>query len=268
MGNHNLCARPWGSRLTCSSPMSTIIRAQVAHTPRNPFLDDSALEVFSDGAVAVAAGRIVACGAYRDVRAGHPEADVLDARDSILLPGFVDCHVHFPQIRVIGAMGLELLDWLRLRSLPEEARLADEAYAAPRWRIGSSVRWPRTGPRPRWCSDRTSRRPRRRCSSAASAAGLRVFSGLVVSDRGLLPELEVSAETRARAEPWPDRSLARPGADPLRGHAALRGLVLGGAAVGVRRAGARVPTGVLFTTHLNETPGEISLVGELFPLGP
>ena len=93
--------------------MSTIVRARVAHTPRNPFAVDGALEVFEDGGLAFADGRILDCGPFRDVQAGHPEAGILDARDTILLPGFVDCHVHFPQIRVIGAMGLELLDWLR-----------------------------------------------------------------------------------------------------------------------------------------------------------
>src|ERR1700759_2934079 len=103
--------------------MTTIVRAQVAHTPRNPFAEDAALQAFSDGAVAFSEGRVVACGSWPEVRIGHPEAEVLDARDPFLLPGFVDCHVHFPQIRVIGAMGLELMDWLRERCLPEAGRI-------------------------------------------------------------------------------------------------------------------------------------------------
>jgi len=102
--------------------MTTILRAQVAHTPRDPFLHDDALELFASGAVAFDDGRILATGSFSDVRAQHPEAQVIDARDSVLLPGFVDCHVHYPQIAVIGAMGLELLDWLRTRALPEESQ--------------------------------------------------------------------------------------------------------------------------------------------------
>ena len=109
--------------------MIDIVRAQVAHTPRNPFLEDDALEAFTDGAVAFSGGRILACGPWSAVSGAYPEGVVLDARDSLLLPGFVDCHVHYPQVRVIGAMGLELMDWLRLRALPEEARMADSAYA-------------------------------------------------------------------------------------------------------------------------------------------
>src|SRR5947209_7968559 len=110
--------------------MTTIVRAQVAHTPRNPFLEADALEFFEDGGLAFAEGRILGCGPYSSLSDGHPGAEAIDARDALLLPGFVDCHVHFPQIRVIGAMGLELLDWLRSRALPEEARLADPGYAA------------------------------------------------------------------------------------------------------------------------------------------
>src|SRR5581483_11371386 len=151
MGNHNLCAGRSAIDLTCSSPMTTIVRAKVAHTPRNPFAGAGALECFEDGALAFADGRVVACGTYRDVRGGHPDAEVLDARDAILLPGFVDCHVHYPQVPVIGAMGLELMDWLEQRCLPQEALFA-----------------------------------------AACVCGLRIASGLVVSDRRLLPELRVA----------------------------------------------------------------------------
>ena len=45
------------------------------------------------------------------------------------LKGIVDLHVHYPQVGVIGAMGLKLLEWLRTRTLPEEARLADPDHA-------------------------------------------------------------------------------------------------------------------------------------------
>ena len=93
--------------------MTTIIRARIAHTPRNPFVDESALDWFEDGALAFVEGRIVGCGDYPEVRRGYPDAAVSDQRDAFLIPGFVDCHVHFPQLPIIGSMGLELLDWSR-----------------------------------------------------------------------------------------------------------------------------------------------------------
>ena len=79
--------------------MATIMRAQIAHTPRSPFVQDGALQAFSDGAVAYYAGRILSTRLYNNVRAGYPEAEVLDARYAFLLPGSVDCRVPFPQIR-------------------------------------------------------------------------------------------------------------------------------------------------------------------------
>ena len=47
----------------------------------------------------------------------------------MLVPGFIDTHVHFPQIRAIGGLGMPLLDWLERCALPEESKLADQAYA-------------------------------------------------------------------------------------------------------------------------------------------
>jgi guanine deaminase len=171
--------------------MSTIVRAQVAHTPRNPFVDEGALQGFLDGAVAFEDGRIVACGVFGDVRARYSDALVVDERDAVLLPGFVDCHVHFPQLRVIGALGLGLLDWLRSVALPEEARLASAAYAnavAREFVLGLA----RNGTTTALVFGSHFVEAQEALFAAADAVGLRVASGLVVSDRGLLPSLEVS----------------------------------------------------------------------------
>lgn len=49
---------------------------------------------------------------------------------TVLLPGFVDAHVHYPQTRVIGSASGPLLPWLQSSVFPEEARFADPDYAA------------------------------------------------------------------------------------------------------------------------------------------
>ena len=110
-------------------PGTTILRARVAHTPRDPFTTSDALETFDDGAVAFADGTIIATGPHDAVAEAHPGAEIIDRRDCVLIPGMVDTHVHYPQIPVIGAMGLELLEWLAQRTLPEEAKMADVAHA-------------------------------------------------------------------------------------------------------------------------------------------
>src|SRR5258708_15436932 len=53
----------------------------------------------------------------------------VDLRGGFLLPGFIDTHIHFPQLRVLGGLGRSLLDWLEHCALPEEARMADHAHA-------------------------------------------------------------------------------------------------------------------------------------------
>ena len=49
--------------------------------------------------------------------------------DDLILPGFVDGHVHYPQIGVIASFGAQLLDWLEKYTFPEEGRFSDAAYA-------------------------------------------------------------------------------------------------------------------------------------------
>jgi guanine deaminase len=243
--------------------MTTIVRAQVAHTPRNPFMEEAALEAFSDGALAFADGRVVACGTWAEVRSGHAEAEVLDARDAILLPGFVDCHVHFPQIRVIGAMGLELLDWLRQRCLPEEARLADDAYAASV--ADQFVRGlVANGTTTALVFGSHFVGGQEALFGAAAAAGIRVASGLVVSDRNLLPELHTSVQAALEdslglIERWHGRGLIRYAITPRFSVSCSEELL---SACGEL---ARSVDGVLLTTHLNETRSEVELVAELFP---
>ena len=70
-------------------------------------------------------GRIVA------VQAQAPGADWprADHAGRLVLPGFVDTHVHSPQLDVIGSYGSELLDWLNTYTFPAERRYADAAVA-------------------------------------------------------------------------------------------------------------------------------------------
>jgi guanine deaminase len=49
---------------------------------------------------------------------------------AVILPGFVDTHVHYPQTRIIGSASGPLLPWLEASVFPEESRFADPAHAA------------------------------------------------------------------------------------------------------------------------------------------
>jgi guanine deaminase len=245
---------------------ATIVRAQILHTPRNPFADGpGALEAFSDGGLAYDRdGRILATGSFADVCAAHPGAEVVNASDAVLLPGLVDLHVHYPQIAVIGAMGMTLLDWLATRTLPEEARLADTAYAVDVAR--AFVRGlARNGTTAALVFGSHFPGAQEALFAEAERSGLRIASGLVVSDRNLLPELHVSpeaayAESRALMERWHGRGRLRYAVTPRFSLSCTDAMMeCCGALV------ANGPADLLFTSHLNENPAEIQAVAELFP---
>jgi guanine deaminase len=98
----------------------------------DPFAVPIADAVLHDrrGAVIVEAGRIVAVGPADRLRAAHPQVPVTDHGEGLILPGFVDAHVHYPQTGIIASWGKRLIDWLNAYTFPEEMRFGDPAYAA------------------------------------------------------------------------------------------------------------------------------------------
>jgi len=99
--------------------MPTLYRCRVL-TPSGPdtmtLLDDALVEIDDDGRFARIEpfdGRMVN----------------EDLRPAVLLPGFVDAHVHFPQTRIVGSASGPLLQWLETSTFPEEERFADAAHA-------------------------------------------------------------------------------------------------------------------------------------------
>lgn len=80
-------------------------------------------------------GYIVACGklvkgVYKDLPEALSKIEVIDYKDAIIIPGFVDLHLHAPQFANLG-LGLdkELMPWLQTYTFPEEAKYSDIDYA-------------------------------------------------------------------------------------------------------------------------------------------
>ena len=75
---------------------------------------------------------LVEHGHIAAVQREEPDAtwDQRDHRGQLLLPGFIDTHVHMPQLEVIASYGAELLDWLNNYTFPAELRYVDPAACA------------------------------------------------------------------------------------------------------------------------------------------
>ncbi len=110
----------------------TAIRSSLLHCLRDPGLagDASAIEYKNDAITLIRDGRIDRVEAAQSLL---PQlgADVAidDQRGKILVPGFIDTHVHYPQVDVIASYGAQLLDWLNRYTFPAEIAFADRAHA-------------------------------------------------------------------------------------------------------------------------------------------
>jgi guanine deaminase len=238
----------------------TIFHAQVLDTPEDPF-QVGELRADSDAGLRVVEGVIVDRGSFSTMRAEHPVDDVVDLRSGVLLPGLVDTHVHFPQMRMVGALGMPLLEWLERCALPEEARFSDLDYAhAVADEFTAALVDSGTtsalvfGAHFAGAVDAL--------FESAAAAGVRVTSGLVVADRRLRPELHTTAERayeegRALAGRWHGKELARYAVTPRFSLAATDDMLDSCAAL------HRDVPGSLITTHINENPAEIEEVRRL-----
>ncbi|MBN1517023.1 guanine deaminase [Candidatus Sumerlaeota bacterium] len=82
-----------------------------------------------DGALAIGSdGRILASGSANEILGRFPGAAVDDFSGRLILPAFVDAHLHFPQLDIIGSLGDSLLEWLENSALPAELRMTDSRY--------------------------------------------------------------------------------------------------------------------------------------------
>ena len=243
--------------------MRAIIRSAIFHTPGNPFRDPRALDVYPDGGLLIEDGRIGALGNYSEIRARFHDAEVRDLRDGFLLPGLIDTHVHYPQARVLGGLGYTLLDWLEKHTLPEEARMADRGYAAE---IAREFLYSLAshGTTTAMVFGAHFRAAMQVLFDAAGESGLRIASGLVISDRLLRPELHQGADAAYRESRELIRAYHGRG-DLLYAVTPRFALSTSEPMLEVCQALMKEEPGVRFTTHINENPDEVREVARLFP---
>ena len=85
---------------------------------------------FKDGALVTRNGKIEAIGDAKSLSEQYVEAIPADYRGQLIVPGFIDSHLHFPQTEMLASYGEQLLDWLDNYTFPTEKKFADPEYAA------------------------------------------------------------------------------------------------------------------------------------------
>jgi len=99
----------------------------------DPFFTDNDLDsarYTKDGLLVIEDGLIKDFGAYETLIKKYPGLKVEHYQDKIIMPGFIDCHAHYPQTKIIAAFGKELLGWLKKWVWPEEEKFTDKEYAS------------------------------------------------------------------------------------------------------------------------------------------
>ncbi|GAA6207996.1 guanine deaminase [Cognatishimia sp. WU-CL00825] len=110
---------------------ATLLLGQTLSFSANPFElpVTEAVHLQSAGAVLIRGGSIAAVGDAGTLRALHPTARVVDYGKGLIMAGFVDAHVHYPQTAIIASWGKRLIDWLNSYTFPEEMRFGSKTYA-------------------------------------------------------------------------------------------------------------------------------------------
>ncbi|HEY9010281.1 MAG TPA: guanine deaminase [Devosia sp.] len=92
--------------------------------------DHASYRHIEDGAVVIGDGKIVMVGEWDERAASHhDDADIVDHRPHLIVPGLIDPHIHFPQMQVIGSYAANLLEWLNTYTFVEEQKFADSSHA-------------------------------------------------------------------------------------------------------------------------------------------
>lgn len=226
--------------------------------------DPALWEYFDDGLLVVRDGLVEGVGeASKLSGALHGETAVTDYRGKLIVPGFVDCHVHFPQLDIIGSFGAQLLDWLNQYAYPAEATFADPVHARE---VASAFvdELLRNGTTTALVFGTVHAHSADAIFEAAAAKGMRLVAGKVLMDANCPEELRDDPESayrdsKALIEKWHGRERLGYAITP---RFALTSSVEQLAAAG--RLAAEFPD-VWVHTHLAEHRQEIAEIARRFP---
>lgn len=254
--------------MTGAAQKTFAIRGQTLSFRDDPFRvpPDAAVSHHEDGAVVVSGCKIVDVGPAQDILSRFPDIEVETYAGRLIMAGFVDSHVHYPQLEVIASYGEQLLEWLNRYTFPTECKFGDPAYARATAETFLDANL-QNGVTTASVYCTTHPQSVDAFFEAATARGLRMAAGKVMMDRNAPEKLRDTAEqgyrdSKALIERWHGKGrltyTVTPRFAPTSTPAQLE------AAGTLWR---EHPT-TLMQTHISESVYEIEWVKELYPDAP
>lgn len=224
----------------------------------------NSVEVFDDGLLVIEDGVVVEAGDATVLLQKHSDnAVVVDYSGKFLVPGFVDCHVHFPQLDIIASYGTQLLDWLDRYAFPAEMKFADKSYATEVAEVFLDELL-KNGTTTALVFGTVHAHSADAILGAAQARGMRLIAGKVLMDKNCPPTLQDTPQSayedsRALIERWH-------GNDRL-GYAITPRFALTSSDEQLAAAGrlANEYPDVWVHTHLAENTAEVAQIVRQFP---
>ncbi|BBE72133.1 guanine deaminase [Oharaeibacter diazotrophicus] len=243
-----------------------ILRGRILSFLRRPagVGDASSYRHLADGVVVVEDGRIVAVADAGEIDAFRTAGCVVDDhRGKLILPGFVDTHIHFPQTRVIASYGEQLLEWLSKYTFPAEMRYADRGHAEAGARFFLDE-LARNGTTTAVVYGSVHREAIEAFFEESERRGTLMLAGKTMMDRGAPAPLTDTAEsgyrdTTALVKAWHRRGRQRVVVTPR--------FAITSTPAQLEAAGAlaRENPDCLVQTHMSENRAEIAYTAELYP---
>ena len=246
--------------------MRQAYRAPIVHCLEDPGEQStpSAYEHFEDGLLVVADGHVEALGdAGKLLQTLGDDVLVTEYPDKLITPGFIDCHVHYPQLDIVGSYGEQLLDWLNRYAYPAEAQFADPDHARE---VASAFveQLLLNGTTTALVFGTVHPHSADAIFEAAAARDMRLIAGKVLMDCHCPEELRDDAESayrdsKALIEKWHNQGRL--------GYAITPRFALTSSAEQLAAAGrlAGEHPDVWIHTHLAENRGEVDEIERLFP---
>ena len=107
----------------------SIVCGTIVDFTGDPTKDPNACRVVIDGAFVIENGIIIDRGDSAVMQTAYPNAICHDYSGQIIMPGFIDAHIHFPQQEIVGSYGKQLLDWLDNYTFPAEEAFGEGNHA-------------------------------------------------------------------------------------------------------------------------------------------